>query len=732
MLGLAAALCGLIFALDINIPLGVEISVAYIFPLLVGSRLPGVKSTIAIATLCSVLTLAGLFYSPEGSLVWQAMVNRALVLVIIFAITGFILWFKHTEEATRSSEDRYRLLVENAPLCIHGIDLAGRFTSMNPAGLAMMGVELESAVCGEPYMDSVADEDSRRIQSLLTQAYANHASSFQFKSRTKRGIESKYFDSSFIPIVNEAGEVVKIMGVSQDITERYYSEQALRESEDRFSSMADFLPQTVFETDLYGKLTYVNSMGIEKFGLTKEDLVNGVNALHLFVREDADKIRKHMKNILNGGRGNDHSYTALKPDGGTFPVLVYSSPVMKNEEAIGFRGVVLDISERLQEEERLRRAHNLESLGVLAGGIAHDFNNVLTGIIGNLAMLDMTLDKNSDAHKFVQQCVTAADRTRDLTKQLLTFAKGGAPLREVSRLDSLIHETINLSLHGSNTKPELRLAGELNSVYIDKGQISQVLQNIILNGDQAMPGGGILIVSAKNVCIEKNSALPLEPGNYVEVAITDQGIGMSQAVLEQAFVPYFSTKKSGHGLGLAITYSIIQKHGGYITIDSEPDVGTTFTFYLPASVQKAITDVKQKSAIPRGSGRILLMDDEEMIHEVLSKMLETLGYEVEDAYDGETALQKYLDAMGTGKPFDMVILDLTIPGAMGGLETMDKILEIDALAKVVISSGYANDEVMTNYADYGFVNVMQKPIALQKLAEVVKNIIPDDLPSPRA
>lgn len=424
-----------------------------------------------------------------------------------------------------------------------------------------------------------------------------------------------------------------------------------------------------------------------------------------------------------GERVGEHTYTALRKDGKTFPVSVYSSSIVKNGQVVGFRGVAIDMTKRLLEEERIRRAHNLESLGILAGGIAHDFNNVLTGVIGNLAMLDMTLDKNSDPHQLVQKCVAAADRTRNLAQQLLTFAKGGAPVKKACQLEPLINETIDLSLHGSKTKPELRLADKLYPVHIDRGQIGQVLQNIILNGDQAMPEGGTLIVLAKNVTIEKNASLPLDPGDYVEVAITDQGIGMSQSLTDKIFEPYFSTKSSGHGLGLAISYSIIKKHGGYIAADSQQNVGTTITFYLPASNEHAASEIKKLQDIPHGSGRILLMDDEQMIQDVVSRMLESLGYEVETSDDGEAALRKYQEAMSSGTDFDMVIVDLTIPGAMGGLEAIDKFLEMDPMAKVVISSGYANDSAMTNFADHGFVGVIQKPVALKELAKLVKSLV---------
>jgi two-component system, cell cycle sensor histidine kinase and response regulator CckA len=389
-------------------------------------------------------------------------------------------------------------------------------------------------------------------------------------------------------------------------------------------------------------------------------------------------------------------------------------------------GVCTNISDRVHMEEEMRKNQNLESLGVLAGGIAHDFNNALTGVIGSLTLLEMLVARDSDAYQIAKDGKRAADRTRDMTHQLLTFAKGGTPVKEVASIEALIRETTTLSLHGSNTKPEYHLAEDLHSVNLDQGQIGQVIQNLILNADQAMPGGGTLKVLAENVEIFTQDSRPIAAGEYVKVSVVDQGFGMSKEVMAKIFDPYFSTKTAGHGLGLSITHSIIQKHGGHIAVHSEQNVGTTFEFYLPALQEIAPTTTEQSQELARGTGRILLMDDDEMTQIAVKAMLEALGYEVEVVYDGAAALQAYQAARETTRPFDGVIMDLTIPGGMGGQEAVGKLHEMDPKARVIVSSGYANDPILTQFSEYGFAGKVRKPVNIQELAETVKRVLADE------
>ena len=382
-----------------------------------------------------------------------------------------------------------------------------------------------------------------------------------------------------------------------------------------------------------------------------------------------------------------------------------------------------EIAERERVEEELRRVQNLESLGLLAGGIAHDFNNVLTGVIGNLSLLEIMTNDESELHEIVKEAQISADRTKNLTSQLLTFSRGGAPVKEAASIEELIRESTNLSLSGSNTKPEYHFSDDLWVVDMDVGQVGQVVQNLVLNADQAMPNGGVLKISANNVKISDRDPVLLNPGLYVKVSVEDQGTGMSTEVMSQIFNPYFTTKQAGHGLGLSITHSIILRHGGYITAHSEIDVGTTFEFYLPASQEQAVTTTEEGEELARGTGRILLADDEETIHKSVGRMLRELGYEVDSVYDGGEALHAYKASLEAGSPYALIILDLTIPGGMGGKETMISLREMHPEARVVVSSGYAHDPVMAHYGDYGFCDRIGKPVNIAALANVVRRVL---------
>jgi len=388
-------------------------------------------------------------------------------------------------------------------------------------------------------------------------------------------------------------------------------------------------------------------------------------------------------------------------------------------------GMLQDITDRKLMEEEVRRTRNLESLGVLAGGIAHDFNNVLTGVTGNLALLQRLLDKESEEYKIAVAAARAADRTRSLTSQLMTFAKGGAPAIETASIEELIRETTDLSLRGTSTKPEYLFAEDLLPADIDVGQIGQAMQNLVLNADQAMPEGGTLKISAENVEVSEGDVRPLQPGTYVTVSLEDEGTGMSQDLLRKIFDPYFTTKEAGHGLGLAIVSSIVERHGGYVAVRSEIDVGTTFEVYLPASRGCANRDDGPQEELPRGTGRILLMDDEEEIHRTVGRMLRLLGYEVESARNGVEALESYQTSLEGDDPYDLVIIDLTIPGGMGGQETGQRLREMHPEARLVVSSGYASDPVMADCEAYGFRGKVPKPVDIEDLAETVYEVLRD-------
>jgi len=390
--------------------------------------------------------------------------------------------------------------------------------------------------------------------------------------------------------------------------------------------------------------------------------------------------------------------------------------------------VTRDITEQKRVEEERLRATKLESVGLLAGGIAHDFNNILTAIFANigLAKLMTAKEPSSNTQSIVDRLAAAEKaclRARDLTKQLLTFSKGGAPVKNTASIASLITDTVEFALRGSSVRCQLHIAEDLWPVEVDEGQISQVLQNLVINGDQAMPEGGMLQVEAENYRMLSPSDLPIKSGIYVRITVTDQGIGIPPDHLPKIFDPYFTTKQKGSGLGLATTYSIMKRHEGHITVSSSLGKGTCFTLYLPAAAVTSPPSNEPVEDLMCGKGRILIMDDEEDIQSVVGEMLHHLGFVVDFASEGEKAVSDYAHALHNGSPYIATILDLTIPGGMGGKETLKQIKALHPEAKVIVSSGYSNDPVMARFHQFGFSGVITKPYNLTDLSKVLRQVL---------
>jgi len=384
---------------------------------------------------------------------------------------------------------------------------------------------------------------------------------------------------------------------------------------------------------------------------------------------------------------------------------------------------VAEISEKKWFEEELFKVQKLESLGVLAGGIAHDFNNILTIILGNIEEARISLPPGKKAGEQLTVAEQAAIKARGITQQLLTFAKGGAPIKKVVSLPQFIRESVDFSLRGANVRAEYSIPSDLWRVEIDGTQISQVLSNLAINAVQAMPEGGTLMVTARNEVVNLNSS-ELHKGRYIRIEVADQGVGIPQEHHSKIFDPYFTTKESGSGLGLSIVYSVVKRHGGTITVNSAPGKGCTFVIFLPATEKKeAEPQVEAARKLSHIPARILVMDDEEAIGKIAARMLERLGYRVETVLNGAEAVAAYRQALTEDEPFDIVITDLTVPGGMGGKETLKHLLEIDPQAKVIVSSGYANDAIMSDFTDYGFKGVIPKPYMLGELDKTLQELL---------
>jgi PAS domain S-box-containing protein len=385
--------------------------------------------------------------------------------------------------------------------------------------------------------------------------------------------------------------------------------------------------------------------------------------------------------------------------------------------------VIRDITQRARLEAELLRASKLESVGVLAGGIAHDFNNLLTVMMGNLTLAMLDGQVMAAAGKWLQEAERGALRARELTGQLLTFAKGGEPVRQAVSLSELVREAAAFALHGSSVRSEFAEASDLWPANADQGQIGQVVQNLVLNAVQAMPEGGVVRIALQNEELDGDAVRAMSPGRYLRLTISDSGTGIRPEHLGRIFDPYFTTKQTGNGLGLATVYSIVRKHEGHVEVESALGRGTTFRIWLPAAAELKPAPEPEPDLVAAKTGRILFMDDEEAIRDMTCALLARLGYSVTAVNDGAAVVKAYKAAKQVCRPYDVVMMDLTVPGGMGGREAMQELLKFDPQVRAIVSSGYSSDPVMADYQEFGFRARVAKPYRVQDLAKALRTVL---------
>ena len=519
--------------------------------------------------------------------------------------------------------------------------------------------------------------------------------------------------------------------LNQEIGKRQAAEKTVADEKEQLAVTLASIGDGVITTDIEGTIQLLNPVAEELTGWTLADAVGRpLHKIFKVICQDYETVcTDPVHRVMELGRISQEGDDILLEDKNGFrrAISESGSPIRdRDDQVIGVVFVFHDTTEEHKMREQVFKTKKLESIGVLAGGIAHDFNNILTGMLGNISLAKLYVDQEGQALPLLESAEQASFRARKLTQQLLTFSKGGEPIRENASLPQIIKETAEFALSGSSVKCTYSFANDLSGAFIDKGQISQVIQNLILNSIQAMPGGGTIDLSCENLRVAPDSQLPLTRGEYVMMTIRDTGVGIQPENVSRVFDPYYSTKQQGSGLGLAICHSIILKHDGYITVQSSPGKGTCFTVYLPATREEAKESSEKKNTFEPGSGTVMVMDDEKIIRAVSRSMLENGGYTAITVKDGEEALARYQQQMETGEPVDLVIMDLTIPGGMGGKVAVAKLLEIDPAAKVIVSSGYSNDPVVADYAAYGFTASVSKPYSLKELLETVQQVLDND------
>jgi len=383
-----------------------------------------------------------------------------------------------------------------------------------------------------------------------------------------------------------------------------------------------------------------------------------------------------------------------------------------------------DITKRKENEAELVKIQKLESLCVFASGIAHEYNNLLTAIIGNLSLAKMYAKPGYEVYDVLSEAEKASVRAKNLTSQLLAFVEGSRSALQIISLKTPLKDWVGSSINNPEIRPEFFIQEDLWHIEADKLEMRKVIDNIVTNAQQSMPGGGVISVKAKNIDISSApSGVPIEKGKYVLISIEDQGVGIPGKYLLKIFDPFYTTKQKNSGLGLSSSYSIIKKHGGHISVDSQPGVGTIFHIYLPAIQKNMSPSEEELKTYPFGKGKILIMDDEEIVRLVVSKLLSQCGYEAELSRDGEEMLKMYKAAMEKGQPFNAVIMDLGIEEGMGGQEAIKYLLEIDPDAKAIVSSGYSHAPVMSHYTDFGFIGFLAKPYRLEELGKLLHEVI---------
>jgi PAS domain S-box-containing protein len=511
------------------------------------------------------------------------------------------------------------------------------------------------------------------------------------------------------------------------------AERALTNEKERLAVTLRSIGDAVITTDLDGIILSINNAAEALTGWLHEDAAGKplAEVFQNFDPETRERCDNSVERLAGEPRtpevGRRCTILAAR-DLTEHPIEESTAPIRNAEgRTIGIVLAFRDITDALRIQEERAKASKLASLGLLAGGMAHDFSNILMAVMGNVSMARATMPRAGSAASWLTEAEQACVRARQLTWQLLTFSKGGVPSRKTVALAPILQEATGLVLRGSSVGCSCDVPPDLWSVDADASQLVQVFSNVITNARQAMLHSGSIAIRAENVCETDRrweNALRVEPGRYVRVSITDKGIGIPKEHLSRIFDPYFSTKQRGNGLGLATTYAIVKNHGGFVAVDSQLGRGTTIQINFPAAASRSVSEQPDSGRrADGGKHRVLIMDDEESIRTLAANMLEFLGYDAEVADSGTAAVEHYRRARADGRPFDVVLLDLVVPGDVGGTEAMDRLGGIDPGVKAILMSGFAQDSVVTEFLSYGFSAVIEKPFTLRELSATLHSVI---------
>jgi PAS domain S-box-containing protein len=666
--------------------------------------------------------------------------TTGLALLCVFAVGLLIVSNSYSFVLVRRQlaklegiETRIRSIIENILDGMITVDENGIICSMNPSAEKMFDC-INNEMVGHKFSKLVPKKygaEPEPVACAWEDLLKRTGSTTMAVGRTRR---HKTFPVEISLSQMVVDKQMLFVAMVRDVTERRRFEQEIAADKESLAVTLRSIEDGVITTDVQGKIIMINNAGENLTGWTsKEAIGRSLKSVYNI----AIDLQAQARAQKSGSRSEAHSILLSMPENATlhsrqgreYIIEQVASPIRDSKNEVA--GVVLvfrDITERQRNEAERRKAETLEQLGLLAGGIAHDFNNLLTAIIGNISLASLLLPPNDEMGTRLNDAKNASMRARDLAQQLLTFARGGAPIKKTASMGKLIQDTVSFSLRGSHSRSEFLFGADLWPAEIDSGQISQVIANLVVNADQAMPNGGTLRVSCDNFSYDSDASADvtdLPPGDYIRIAIRDEGVGISEECIKRIFDPYFTTKPKGNGLGLATTYSIVKNHNGLITVESKVHYGSTFTIYLPALRHQQVPaePPRQMNEVVTGTGRILIVDDEEAIRDLVEFTLERLGYKVTQAESALEGVEVYRQKLTVGERFDAVILDLTLPGGMGGKEALKKLIEIDPTVNAIVSSGYAMDATMSRYQDFGFRGVIAKPYEAAELGKIVHEVI---------